>query len=71
VTAAWTGAVVKTSTCVTGWAGTCVLKSGTLSYGRSWVAVNVTAAASSGVYDPTANHNTSGTRTPTITLNRP
>jgi PKD repeat protein len=72
VTAAWTGAVVKTSTCVTDWAGKCVLKSGTLSYGRYWVTLNVTAVTAPGsVYDSTANHNSSGTRTPTITLNRP
>ena len=72
VTAAWTGAVVKTSTCVTDAAGKCVLKSGTLSYGRSWVTLNVTAVAAPGsVYDATANHNASGTRTPAITVNRP
>jgi PKD repeat protein len=71
ITAAWTGAVVKTSTCVTDWAGKCVLKSGTLSYGRSWVTLNVTAVTAPGVYDATANHNASGTRTPAITMNRP
>jgi PKD repeat protein len=72
VTAAWTGAVVKTSTCVTDVAGKCVLKSGTLSYGRSWVTLNVTTVVAPGtLYDPTANHNQSGTRTATITLNRP
>jgi PKD repeat protein len=72
VTAAWTGAVVKTVTCVTDAAGKCVLKSGTLSYGRSWVTLNVTTVVAAGsVYDSTANHNQSGTRTPTMTLNRP
>jgi len=72
ITAAWTGAVVKTSTCLTDWAGKCVLKSGTLSYGRSWVALNVTAVAASGsVYDSSANHNAAGARTPAITFNRP
>jgi PKD repeat protein len=72
VTAAWTGAVVKTSTCVTDVAGKCVLKSGTLSYGRSWVTLNVTTVVAPGtLYDPTANHTQSGTRTATITLNRP
>jgi len=71
ITAAWTGAVVKTSTCVTDWAGKCVLRSGTLSYGRSWVTLNVTAVTAPGVYDATANHNASGTRTPAITMNRP
>jgi hypothetical protein len=63
---------VKTSTCVTDVAGKCVLKSGTLSYGRSWVTLNVTTVVAPGtLYDPTANHNQSGTRTATITLNRP
>ena len=72
VTAAWTGAVVKTSTCVTGAAGTCVLKSGTLSYGRSTVTLNVTTVASpDSAYNPAFNHNQSGTRTTTFTLIRP
>jgi probable HAF family extracellular repeat protein len=72
LTAAWTGAVVKTVTCVTDATGKCVLTSGTLSYGRSWVTLNVTAAAApNSVYDPTANHNQSGARTTTITMNRP
>ena len=72
VTAAWTGAVVKTSTCVTDVTGKCVLKSGTLSYGRSWVTLNVTAIVAPGnVYDPSANHNQTGARIATITMNRP
>jgi PKD repeat protein len=72
VTAAWTGAVVKTSTCVTDLAGKCVLKSGTLSYGRSWVTTNVTAiAAPDSFYDRSASHNLSGALTPTITMYRP
>ena len=72
VTAAWTGAVVKTVTCVTDAAGTCVLKSGTLSYGRSTVTLNVTAVAAPGsVYEPASNHNQAGTKTLSITLNRP
>ena len=73
LTAAWTGAVVKTVTCVTDATGNCVLKSGTLSYGRSWVTLNVTTVVAAGdsVYDPTANHNPSGTRMTTITMNRP
>jgi len=64
---------VKTSTCVTDAAGTCTLKSGTLSYGRSWVTTDVTTVVvePGRVYDPTANHNASGTVTPTITMNRP
>jgi hypothetical protein len=57
---------------VTDVAGKCVLKSGTLSYGRSWVTLNVTTVVAPGtLYEPTANHNQSGTRTATITLNRP
>ena len=72
VTAAWTGAVVKTSTCVTDLTGKCVMKSGTLSYGRSWVTTNVTTVVAPGsVYDPSASHNQSGTLTPTITMYRP
>jgi len=72
VTAAWTGAVVKTSTCVTDVAGKCVLKSGTLSHLLSWVKLNVTSVAAPGsVYDAAGNHNESGTRTATFTLNRP
>jgi PKD repeat protein len=73
LTAAWTGAVVTTVTCVADATGKCVLKSGTLSDGRSWVTLNVTAVVAPGsiVYDPTANHNQSGTRTTTITMNRP
>ncbi len=37
ITAAWTGAVTKTSTCITASNGQCTLQSGTLSYLRSWV----------------------------------
>jgi PKD repeat protein len=72
VTAAWTGAVVKTSSCVTDATGKCVLKSGTLSYSLSWVTTNVTTVvAPNSVYDPTANHTQSGTGTATITMYRP
>ena len=72
LTAAWSGAVAKTVSCTTDAAGKCVLNSGTLSYGRSWVTLNVTGAvAPTGVYDPAGNHNQSGTRTATFTLNRP
>ena len=52
-------------------AGSCVLKSGTLSYGRSTVALNVTGvAALNSIYDPQANHTpTAGTTA--LTLLRP
>src|SRR4029453_2169707 len=57
MTATWSGAVAKTVSCVTDAAGRCVLKSGTLSYGRSTVSLNVTGvAAPNMVYDPAANH---------------
>jgi PKD repeat protein len=72
VTAAWSGAVVKTSTCVTDITGKCVLKSGTLSYGRSTVTLNVTTVTSPyGAYNPAPNHNQTGTPTTTFTLIRP
>jgi PKD repeat protein len=72
VTAAWTGAVVKTVTCVTDAAGKCVLKSGTLSYGRSTVTLNVTAVVSAGnTYNPAGNHDQTGTRKTALTLIRP
>jgi trimeric autotransporter adhesin len=72
VTGAWTGAVVKTSTCITDATGKCTLKSGTLSYGRSWVTLNVTSVLSSdAAYDSAFNHNQTGTRTTTFTLLRP
>jgi hypothetical protein len=57
---------------VTDVAGKCVMKSGTLSQLLSWVKLNVTAVAAPGsVYDAAGNHNGSGTRTATFTLNRP
>jgi hypothetical protein len=72
VTAAWTGAVVKTSSCVTDAAGTCVLTSGTLDYRRTTVTLTVTAVAVPGnSYDPSANHNQSGAPTSALTLIRP
>jgi PKD repeat protein len=72
VTAAWTGAVAKTVTCVTNTAGSCLLKSGTLSYSRSWVTLDVTSVVSaSGVYERAGNHTQSGTPAPSLTLNRP
>ena len=71
VTATWSGAVTKTVSGVTDATGRCVLKSGTLSYGRSKVSLNVTAAAAPNiVYDPAANHDATGSM-PTFTLIRP
>ena len=71
VTAAWTGAVTKAVTCVTSAAGSCVLKSGTLSYGRSTVTLNVTGvAAPNSIYDPKGNH-TPTAATTAVTLLRP
>jgi PKD repeat protein len=72
VTAAWTGAVVKTVSCVTNAAGSCVLKSGTLSYRRSSVTLDVTGVTSAGsVYDPAENHTAAGVPAPALTLYRP
>jgi PKD repeat protein len=71
VTATWSGAVTKTVTGVTDATCRCVLKSGTLSYGRSKVSLNLTAAAAPNiVYDPAANHDATGSM-PTLTLIRP
>ena len=71
VTGTWSGAVAKTVTCVTDAAGRCLLKSGTLSYGRSTVTLNVTAvAAPAMVHDPAANHDAAGGM-PALTLIRP
>jgi hypothetical protein len=56
---------------VTNAAGSCVLKSGTLSYGRAWVTLNVTSVASSGsLYDNSGNHTQAGAA-PALTLYRP
>jgi PKD repeat protein len=61
ITVAWTGAVVKTATCVTGATGQCTLPSGTLSYLRSTVTVTVTGvSAPSCSYNAAANHTASG-----------
>jgi hypothetical protein len=71
VTAAWGGAVAKTVTGVTDAAGRCLLKSGTLSYRRSTVTLNVTAATAPNLlYDAAANHDGTGGK-PTVTLIRP
>ena len=71
VTAAWTGAVVKTVSCVTNANGVCVLKSGTLSYGRATVTLTVTGVTAPGsTFNPAASHD--ATRLTTgFTLNRP
>ena len=45
ITVSWTGAVVKTASCITASNGQCTLRSGTLSYGRSWVTLAVTNVA--------------------------
>ena len=72
VTAVWSGALVKTVTCVTDLSGRCTFKSGTLSYLRSTVTLNVTSvvAPNSG-YEPASNHNEAGTAGPAYTLIRP
>jgi PKD repeat protein len=57
VAAAWSGAVVKTATCVTNAAGSCTFKSGTLSYGRSTVTLSVAAiTAPLSVFNAAASH---------------
>jgi hypothetical protein len=54
---AWSGAVVKTGTCVTDANGRCDVPSGTLSWFRPHVALTVTdVAAPPGVFDPLRNH---------------
>ena len=72
VTAAWSGAVAKTVTVITDVNGRAVLKSGTLSYGRSTVTLNVTGVATpNSLYDATANHDAAGSRMTMLTLVRP
>jgi len=71
VTAAWTGAVVKTVSCVTKANGTCTLKSGTLSYGRSTVTLSVTSVVvPDGVFNANASHDPTRV-TSAFTLIRP
>jgi PKD repeat protein len=71
VTAQWSGAVVKTVTCVTSAAGTCTLKSGTLSYLRSTVTLSVSSVATpAGAFSPAASHDP-GKLTNAFTLIRP
>jgi PKD repeat protein len=71
VTAAWSGAVTKTVTCVTDATGRCTLQSGTLSYLRTWVTLTVTGvSAPLSTYDAAANHTQTGTGS-SVTLSRP
>ena len=71
ITVAWTGAVVKTASCVTGSTGQCTMQSGTLSYGRSSVTVTVTnVAAPLSTYSAAANHTPSGAGS-AVTMTRP
>jgi PKD repeat protein len=72
VTAAWSGAVSKTATCVTNASGSCTLKSGTLSYGRSTVTLKVTSVVSpAGAYILSENHTNAGVAATALTLMRP
>jgi hypothetical protein len=71
VTVAWTGAVTKTSSCITAATGQCTLQSGTLSYLRSLVTLTVTdVSAPAGTYSATANHTASGPGS-AVTMIRP
>jgi len=55
---------VKAANCVTNGAGTCVLMSGTPSYGRSWVTLNVTGVVWAGsLCDATRNRTQAGVAT--------
>ena len=61
ISVAWTGAVVKTASCITATTGQCTLQSGTLSYLRSSVTLTVTgASAPMTTYNDAANHTSSG-----------
>jgi PKD repeat protein len=73
VTARWTGAVVKTATCVTAADGLCKFKSGTLSMLRSWVSLSIAAVqAPLGDFDGAATHNQlEGGTTSTVTFIKP
>jgi len=63
---------VKTVTCVTDLGGRCTFKSGTLSYLRSTVTLNVTGvAAPNSVYAAGPNHIDGGAPVAAFTLNRP
>jgi PKD repeat protein len=72
VTAVWSGAVVKTVTCVTDLNGRCTFKSGTLSYIRSTATLNVTRVSGpNSVYVAGSNHVDGGAPVTAFTLNRP
>jgi PKD repeat protein len=61
VVAAWTGAVVKSGSCVTDAAGQCAMQSGTLSGKRPSVTLSVTDVVASGrIYEVSANHDVAG-----------
>ena len=71
VSAAWSGAVVRNATCVTNAAGSCTMKSGTLSYLRSTVTLSVSAVAAPGsVFNAGASHDLAKALT-AFTLVRP
>jgi hypothetical protein len=71
IAVAWTGAVTKTSSCITATTGQCTLQSGTLSYLRSVVTLTVTdVSAPAGTYSATANHTPSGPGS-AVTMIRP
>jgi hypothetical protein len=73
VVAGWSGAVVKTASCVTDAEGQCAMKSGTLSGLRRSVTLAVTnVLAPSRVYEATANHDVAGPgATTTLSLDSP
>lgn len=71
ITVAWTGAVTKTSSCITAATGQCTLQSGTLSYLRSSVTLTVTNVSDPlSPYSATANHTPSGPGS-AVTMIRP
>ena len=72
VSVAWSGAVVKTATCVTDAAGTCSFASGTLSYLRSSVTLTVSGVlAADSVFDGAASHDAVNATMTALTLRRP
>jgi PKD repeat protein len=73
VSAAWSGALSKTISCVSDAAGSCVFSTGTLSGSRQSVTLTVTGVtASGGAYDPLGNHDASGSATgPSVTYIKP
>ena len=71
VTAAWTGALSKTVSCVTRPNGTCTLKSGTLSYAKPSVTLTVTGVtAPDSVFNASTSHDPTR-QTSSFTLIRP